>query len=172
MTRALQCRTIVKSLLKAWNVETECRPKNAVSSAEIVEDDLNFMRSPEAILDGNKFPVLKPVNIEPTSTALWKVDSSNQLDNVHNSLCCVDNLKVHNSITAGLHDSTVKQWVHMVCGLWTPGTRCPNVDTMSAFDVSGVSRPKENMVSVELEVKLNTPFSMHLGVSLKAWVWI
>ncbi|XP_031279661.1 uncharacterized protein LOC116138078 isoform X3 [Pistacia vera] len=141
MTQALRSRTIVKSLLKAWNIETECRPKNAVSSDEIVEDDLNVMRSPEAILEGNNFPVLRPVNIEPSSTALWKVDSPSQLDNIQNSSCCV-----HNSITAGVLDSTVKQWVHMVCGLWTPGTRCPNVDTMSAFDVSGASRPKANVV--------------------------
>ncbi|KAL8167851.1 hypothetical protein V2J09_009350 [Rumex salicifolius] len=54
----------------------------------------------------------------------------------------------HNSITAGLSDPTVKQWVHMVCGLWTPGTRCPNVDTMSSFDVSGVSQSKANTVCV------------------------
>ncbi|XP_056694630.1 uncharacterized protein [Spinacia oleracea] len=53
---------------------------------------------------------------------------------------------VHNSIISGLFDPTVKQWVHMVCGLWTPGTRCPNVDTMSAFDVSGVSLLKDYMV--------------------------
>ena len=53
---------------------------------------------------------------------------------------------VHNSIISGLFDPTVKQWVHMVCGLWTPGTRCPNVDTMSAFDVSGLSHLKEHMV--------------------------
>lgn len=53
---------------------------------------------------------------------------------------------VHNSIISGLFDPTVKQWVHMVCGLWTPGTRCPNVDTMSAFDVSGVSHLREYMV--------------------------
>ncbi|KAK5817469.1 hypothetical protein PVK06_022393 [Gossypium arboreum] len=36
----------------------------------------------------------------------------------------------------------------MVCGLWTPGTRCPNVNTMSAFDVPGVSRGKENVHSL------------------------
>uniref|UniRef100_A0A1D1XRD8 Histone-lysine N-methyltransferase ATX2 n=1 Tax=Anthurium amnicola TaxID=1678845 RepID=A0A1D1XRD8_9ARAE len=53
--------------------------------------------------------------------------------------------KVHNSITAGALDPTVTQWVHVVCGLWTPGTRCPNVDTMSAFDVSGVL-PSTRMV--------------------------
>jgi hypothetical protein len=53
---------------------------------------------------------------------------------------------VLNSITAGFVDSDIKQWVHMVCGLWTPGTRCPNVDTMSSFDVSGAPLPKSNMV--------------------------
>lgn len=60
--------------------------------------------------------------------------------------CPTSDTMVQNSITAGVVDPTVKQWVHMVCGLWTPGTRCPNVDTMSAFDVSGVSRPKGNVV--------------------------
>jgi hypothetical protein len=39
------------------------------------------------------------------------------------------------------------QWVHMVCGLWTPGTKCPNATTMSAFDVSGASPAKRNTVS-------------------------
>jgi hypothetical protein len=39
------------------------------------------------------------------------------------------------------------QWVHMVCGLWTPGTKCPNATTMSAFDVSGASPGKRNTVS-------------------------
>lgn len=53
---------------------------------------------------------------------------------------------VHNSVIAGLFDRTVRQWVHMVCGIWTPGTRCPNVDTMSAFDVSAVPRPKAHMI--------------------------
>lgn len=55
-------------------------------------------------------------------------------------------LKLRNSITAGVLDKTIKQWVHMVCGLWTPGTRCPNVDTMSAFDVSGASCLGQDMV--------------------------
>ncbi|KAK9683551.1 hypothetical protein RND81_10G149400 [Saponaria officinalis] len=53
---------------------------------------------------------------------------------------------VHNCIIAGLFNSKVKQWIHMVCGLWTPGTRCPNVDTMSAFDVSGVYYPNTYVV--------------------------
>lgn len=38
-------------------------------------------------------------------------------------------------------------WVHMVCGLWTPSTRCPNVNTMAAFDLSGTSPSRKNSVS-------------------------
>ncbi|CAA7408044.1 unnamed protein product [Spirodela intermedia] len=54
--------------------------------------------------------------------------------------------QVHNSVTAGARDPTITQWVHVVCGLWTPGTRCPNVATMSAFDVSGVLVSTRRMV--------------------------
>ncbi|XP_078443522.1 uncharacterized protein LOC144712962 isoform X2 [Wolffia australiana] len=54
--------------------------------------------------------------------------------------------EMHNSITAGDHDPSVLQWVHVVCGLWTPGTRCPNVATMNAFDVSGVLPSARRMV--------------------------
>ncbi|PRQ26681.1 putative histone-lysine N-methyltransferase transcription regulator PHD family [Rosa chinensis] len=90
MTQALRSQTIVESILRAWNIETESGPKN--------------------------------------------------------ELCSVSKTKVHNSITMGLVDSATKQWVHMVCGLWTPETRCPNVDTMSAFDVSGVPVPTADMV--------------------------
>lgn len=93
MTQALRSQTIVESILRAWNFETESGPKN--------------------------------------------------------ELCSVSKTKVHNSITMGLVDSATKQWVHMVCGLWTPETRCPNVDTMSAFDVSGVPVPTADMVSID-----------------------
>lgn len=150
MTRALRSRMFVKSLLKAWNVESECKSKNAVSSAEIMESDLNVLHLSESIHEG-KFPVLRPFGIEPSTSAVCRIDSQKQVDICQNSLCCVNSSRVHNSITAGLLNSTVKQWVHMVCGLWTPGTRCPNVDTMSAFDVSGASRPKANVVTFVLD---------------------
>ncbi|KAL5853168.1 hypothetical protein ACOSQ3_008286 [Xanthoceras sorbifolium] len=145
MTRALRTRMIVKSLLKAWNVESECRLKNDVSSAEIMEGDLNVLHSSGSIHE-DRFHDLRHFDIEPSTAAVWKVDLQKQLNISQNSSCCVNNLRLHNSITAGMLDSTVKQWVHMVCGLWTPGTRCPNVDTMSAFDVFGASRPKANVV--------------------------
>lgn len=146
MTCALRSRTIVKGLLKAWNIETDSRHKNAVSSAQIMEDDLNMLHSSGPMLESSMLPVSRPVNTEPLSTAAWKMDFPNQLDVLQKSSGNANNVKVHNSITAGAFDSTVKQWVHMVCGLWTPGTRCPNVDTMSAFDVSGASHPKANVV--------------------------
>lgn len=149
MTNALRSRTIVKGLLKAWNVETDSRHKNAVSSAEIMEDDVNMLHSSGSVLESSTLPVSRPLNIEPPTTAAWKLDFPNQLDIFQKSLGCASNVNVHNSVTAGAFDSTVKQWVHMVCGLWTPGTRCPNVDTMSAFDVSGASHPKANVVSIE-----------------------
>uniref|UniRef100_A0ACD5XVK8 Uncharacterized protein n=1 Tax=Avena sativa TaxID=4498 RepID=A0ACD5XVK8_AVESA len=38
------------------------------------------------------------------------------------------------------------QWIHVVCGLWTPGTKCPNSTTMSAFDISGALPAKRNNV--------------------------
>jgi len=53
----------------------------------------------------------------------------------------------NNSIIAGFFDPTVKQWVHMVCGLWTPWARCRNKNTMSSFNVSRVSLPKADVVS-------------------------
>lgn len=150
MTCALRSRTIVKGLLKAWNIETDSRHKNAVSSALIMEDNLNMLHSSGPMLESSMLPVSRPVNTEPLSTAAWKMDFPNQLDVLQKSSGNATSVKVHNSITAGAFDSTVKQWVHMVCGLWTPGTRCPNVDTMSAFDVSGASHPKANVVSVDL----------------------
>uniref|UniRef100_A0A5B7B2P3 Uncharacterized protein n=1 Tax=Davidia involucrata TaxID=16924 RepID=A0A5B7B2P3_DAVIN len=144
MTRALQSRNIVKSLLKAWNIVTESRPKNTISPYEALVDQLSITTSNSG-LENNSFPVMRHVNVESSSTAVGKMDPQKQLDSVKNSSYSSSNLKVDNSITAGVLDSTVKQWVHMVCGLWTPGTRCPNVDTMSAFDVSGAC-PKGNVV--------------------------
>lgn len=144
MTQALRSRTIVKTLLKVWNIEAECRTKNT-PSAKTMLDHESLPQSSSAVLD-DSYCISRHRNIESSGSAVWKMDLQNKLDAIHNSSCCVSKLKVHNSITAGVLDSNVKQWVHMVCGLWTPGTRCPNVDTMSAFDVSDVSHLRENEV--------------------------
>lgn len=148
MTRALQSRNIVKSLLKTWNIDTEFEPKDTVAPSEILEDKFSMLDSSTSGLERDSFPVIRPIPSEPSSVVVWKMDLQKQLDCLKNSSLSSSNSNVHNSIIAGVLDSTIKQWIHMVCGLWTPGTRCPNVDTMSAFDVSGASRPKADVVSI------------------------
>ncbi|XP_021987626.1 uncharacterized protein LOC110884244 isoform X2 [Helianthus annuus] len=116
MTRAVNSNNIVRSLLNAWNVVTE--------------------------LQETQFNMDAPQNIICEHTRTYSV--ADPL--VKNLSYPVNDKVVNNSVTAGIFDPTVKQWIHMVCGLWTPGTRCPNVDTMSAFDVSGACCPKGNVV--------------------------
>ncbi|KAJ4827238.1 hypothetical protein Tsubulata_015200 [Turnera subulata] len=145
MTRAIRSHTVVKSLLKAWSFEVEYKPKT-LYPAETLRDKSKGLHSPGSENEYNSFPVLGPVNTEPSTTAVCNVDVKNQLKNLQNSLDSASTLKVDNSITAGVFDLAIKQWVHMVCGLWTPGTRCPNVNTMSAFDVSGASCPRTYMI--------------------------
>ncbi|GMH10850.1 hypothetical protein Nepgr_012691 [Nepenthes gracilis] len=122
MTRALRSRKIVKSLLEAWNIRPESGIKCMVASSKGLHD--------------------QSFKVKP------KMKSEEKLKFVENQPCSSRESVVHNSIIVGLLDSTVKQWVHVVCGLWTPGTRCPNVDTMGAFDVSGASRSKVNVCSI------------------------
>ncbi|XP_024982570.1 uncharacterized protein LOC112518972 isoform X5 [Cynara cardunculus var. scolymus] len=127
MTRAVQSSNIVKSLLKAWNV-TESQ-ENPTMPSRVLKDRLNADASSGNQVDIDAHPNTFSAHIKASSSHYHMNDTM-----------------VLNSVTAGLFDSTVKQWVHMVCGLWTPGTRCPNVDTMSAFDVSGACCPKGNVV--------------------------
>ncbi|KAK3003108.1 hypothetical protein RJ639_019790 [Escallonia herrerae] len=143
MTQALRSNNIVKTLLKAWDFEEE--REMPIAPADTLDKQLNMMTFSGSEFLGNSLPTIKPAHIKSNSVAVWKLDLQ-LLDSAKGSSFGANNSTVHNSITAGIFDSTVKQWVHMVCGLWTPGTRCPNVDTMSAFDVSGVSCPKVNMV--------------------------
>lgn len=56
--------------------------------------------------------------------------------------------KSNNTVTALLKDSGAKQWAHIVCSLWLPGTRCLNVGTMGVFDVSGVAISYRKSVSI------------------------
>lgn len=143
MTRALRSRNIVKSLLKAWSIETQSNLKNA-SFSKSLESPFHGLSSTESVHESDPFLIIRPADIDSTSVAKGSTDLSEHVDPVDISSATTS--AICNSITAGILDSTVKQWVHMVCGLWTPGTRCPNVDTMSAFDVSGAYRPKQDMV--------------------------
>ncbi|XP_057721971.1 uncharacterized protein LOC130936023 isoform X1 [Arachis stenosperma] len=140
MTRATQNRTMVKSLLKAWSIEKGGMSKHS-TTPELFEKETDVFDSTKSELKFDQTCGLKSGNVEISRSDQLKVEmSTNQMQNVPCNI-----LKVHNSITAGVHDTSVKQWIHMVCGLWTPGTRCPNVNTMSAFDVSGVTLPREDV---------------------------
>jgi hypothetical protein len=83
---------------------------------------------------------------------LSAIGLQNPVDSAHgDSIVNMENI-TSNSWTSINHNSSLlgprtMQWVHMVCGLWTPGTKCPNAATMSAFDVSGASPAKRNTVS-------------------------
>ena len=144
MTRAILNRTIVKSLLKVWSIEKDGMPKHT-TAREVFEKEIDAFGYSKSGLEVDQTCVLSPETFETSRSDLLKVEMST--NHVKHAPYSVSNFKVHNSITAGVLDTSVKQWIHMVCGLWTPGTRCPNVDTMSAFDVSGVTRPRADVVS-------------------------
>lgn len=150
MTRAIKSRNIVKSLLDAWKVEAAGSTESfmSISVSGTVNDDLGSVDP--AIKAGvcnfkesHSVPVMRATEVESFQRPVFGRDLQNNIMRSSDSSC---NFKVCNTITAGVLDPTVTQWVHMVCGLWTPGTRCPNVDTMSTFDVSGASHSKKKMV--------------------------
>ncbi|KAG0586446.1 hypothetical protein KC19_2G091100 [Ceratodon purpureus] len=52
----------------------------------------------------------------------------------------------NNTVGCIVKDAGAKQWAHMVCTLWMPGTRCLNMGTMGVFDVSGVTTSRRKAV--------------------------
>jgi len=115
MTRALKTKNILKSLLKG--LTTIARSEKYVDSLGNASSECTSLRNPVGSAHGDSI-----VNMENITSNSWT--SIN-----------------HNSSLLG---PRTMQWVHMVCGLWTPGTKCPNAATMSAFDVSGASPAKKN----------------------------
>ncbi|CAN6218692.1 unnamed protein product [Urochloa humidicola] len=121
MTRALKTKNIRKSLLKG--LTTTERSEKYIGSLETGSSECTSTYMGEGMRD--------------------PVDSAHG-DSIMNA----ENI-TSNSWTSVTHNSSLlgprtMQWVHMVCGLWTPGTKCPNATTMSAFDVSGASPAKRN----------------------------
>ncbi|KAG2636742.1 hypothetical protein PVAP13_2NG470100 [Panicum virgatum] len=115
MTRALKTKNILKSLLKG--LTTIARSEKYVDSLGNASSECTSLRNPVDSAHGDSI-----VNMKNITSNTWT--SIN-----------------HNSSLLG---PRTMQWVHMVCGLWTPGTKCPNAATMSAFDVSGASPAKKN----------------------------
>ncbi|KAL6217038.1 hypothetical protein ACLB2K_010255 [Fragaria x ananassa] len=145
MTQALRSQTIAVSILRAWNIETESGPKNELCSIKTLQKDSTGLHCSGYRHSESSSLFVSQQSGQPLAAAHCKRGMSYRVDGVENSPS-VSKTKVHNSITMGLVDSATKQWVHMVCGLWTPETRCPNVDTMSAFDVSCVPLSTDDVV--------------------------
>ncbi|XP_020265667.1 uncharacterized protein LOC109841184 isoform X2 [Asparagus officinalis] len=141
MTKAVKTQNIVKSLLKAWNFGTFVK---SISSSETVKDESIQSSS---VIEASKCKNSDSVTAARSTCSVVFPGSS--VDTISQNLDgdrLPKRMQLHNSITAGILDPSVTQWVHMVCGLWTPGTRCPNVDTMSSFDVSGASAATKSTV--------------------------
>ncbi|KAJ6834250.1 uncharacterized protein M6B38_336405 [Iris pallida] len=148
MTRAVKSQTIVKSLLKVWNVGIKSNNLEPNPSSETDKNELLHTRAVgEASKVGNSCSVTDVTS--PICEAFPETPydiSSNQTSIIGHSETVSKYIEMPNSVTAGVLDPSVIQWVHMVCGLWTPGTRCLNVDTMDVFDVSGASAARKNVV--------------------------
>ncbi|KAM7275643.1 hypothetical protein ACFE04_017509 [Oxalis oulophora] len=129
MSQASRSRAIAKTLLEAWNLKSK---KNISSLSSALNGSLS---------------VVKPINMEePLNVGEIEMDEQNLEGSTLSCPCDIGNLKMPNSITAGMFNPTVKQWVHVVCGLWTPTTTCPNVATMKSFDVLKVISPGSDVV--------------------------
>ncbi|CAI9092651.1 OLC1v1027960C1 [Oldenlandia corymbosa var. corymbosa] len=145
MTRALRTHNTVKSLLKAWGIMTETDYIN-LGISEPVGNSYKILPSTKMVGGSDPFLIMRPAMMESNLLASGSNDLSKHGDAVDIPSSASNATVLCNSIVAGVFDASVKQWVHMVCGLWTPGTRCPNVGTMSSFDVSGTRHPKPNGV--------------------------
>ncbi|MCO5562255.1 hypothetical protein L7F22_015880 [Adiantum nelumboides] len=117
MTRAKKCGALAKGLVHAWRGEDAKIGVTCNTAARNVFDQDPNLGSQHS---GSK------------------IQDSAMKDG--GSRVSQEELKVARNIVAdGIEDPTVTQWVHVVCALWMPGTRCINVETMAAFDVSGVA---------------------------------
>lgn len=165
MTRAQKTRNVVKSLLQEWQMTNDNSLKvllgemARLSSKSDTIDEVStkpFLGISESSKTGLASPGFSTSNItsfgkEECNKMCFRSSledgterDSGQVGKVKKYLN--SEFKVNNTITAAVHDPTVPQWVHMVCGLWMPGTRCLNVSTMGIFDVSGAVLPRRKLV--------------------------
>ncbi|XP_044398740.1 uncharacterized protein [Triticum aestivum] len=116
MTRALNAQKILTSLRKGLRVTSR-------ADKHVKHDPSYASRS---------------TSLENVS----RVDKQRPVDNAHEENTVSSSWTAnHNSSLLVPHTSW---WVHVVCGLWTPGTKCPNPTTMSAFDLSGALPAKSD----------------------------
>eukprot|EP00252_Welwitschia_mirabilis_P023897 TRINITY_DN6884_c0_g1_i2.p1 TRINITY_DN6884_c0_g1~~TRINITY_DN6884_c0_g1_i2.p1 ORF type:complete len:1259 (+),score=261.81 TRINITY_DN6884_c0_g1_i2:407-3778(+) len=160
MTRATRTNNVVKSLLQIWkskrgenkgilhgDIKCLCQKSKLVNEVGMDNYQGHEQRKKEIQVSGlktSRFPFESSNNeiVINNSLETYKDRTLCQEEKVaSNSMFIVDN-----TITAAVNDPGVTQWVHMVCGLWTPGTKCVNVTTMGVFDVSGATVPRKKQI--------------------------
>lgn len=142
MTKAVKSQNIVRSLLKAWNFDAFMRSASSSETGKGESSGLCSVIEASKCDNSGSISAMRSACSEAFLEGAVELISENQTSDQ-----MPKGLQLYNSVTAGVFDPSIIQWVHVVCGLWTPGTRCPNVDTMSAFDVFGASAARKSTVS-------------------------
>jgi hypothetical protein len=107
---------------------------------------LNAQKILKSLLKGLRVTTRPNKNVKSRSLGnISSVDKQKSIGSAH------DENTFSSSWTANHNSSLLRpqtmQWIHVVCGLWTPGTKCPNSTTMNAFDISDALPAKRNNVS-------------------------
>uniref|UniRef100_A0A0D9XGM5 Histone-lysine N-methyltransferase n=1 Tax=Leersia perrieri TaxID=77586 RepID=A0A0D9XGM5_9ORYZ len=135
MTRALKAHNILKSLLRG--ITTATRSDKYVYSSGNVNSECTSKLHGEYVRHESFHG--------PRSRSCNTISSIDIKEASIGSACGNIITKMWTSSrNSSLLGPRTRQWVHVVCGLWTPGTKCPNAITMSAFDISGASPGKRN----------------------------
>lgn len=133
MTRAKKSEALAKGLLQAWQEEDDKKESTNLCSKSTALD---------AVLpSGSSTTGCECKNGQydcKVHGMLKKDEGVSGIVQEEPKACRKEGLNAVNSVSSAVNDPKVTQWVHVVCALWMPGTRCVNVSTMAAFDVSGV----------------------------------
>ncbi|KAF0905733.1 hypothetical protein E2562_008807 [Oryza meyeriana var. granulata] len=136
MTRALKAQNILKSLLRGIATATRS-DKYVYSSGNVNSECTSKLHGEYVRHDSFRGPISRSFN---TISSIDMKEAS--IVSARGNIITKSWTSSRNSTLLG---PRTRQWVHVVCGLWTPGTKCSNAITMSAFDISGASPAKRNI---------------------------
>ncbi|KAF9587069.1 hypothetical protein IFM89_039755 [Coptis chinensis] len=112
MTQALKSRNIVEGLLKSWSFPSESKSLKFSPLSENSKNDLRLLDTSGSGHEVDSIAVTRS-GTELSPTAVLVRVSHDKEDVIQNSNDLDAKLQVQNSVTAGIVDPTIKQWVHM-----------------------------------------------------------
>lgn len=155
MARAQKAVGFLKGLVKVWQEKVKSKERADIGSPDSVEFLEIGMLVDHSLADHRHF--LEKHELSSCTVRGKGTSEPSEFDPSYRGcmqrlgkLVSTENLMACNTVSSGLLDSTVVQWVHMVCALWMPGTRCLNFGTMGVFDVSGVSQARRKLVKASV----------------------